>query len=228
MGNKIDNKIENSVPKKGLLIVVSGFSGSGKGTVLKELCEKHDNFAFSVSVTTRDRRQNEVEGKDYFYISEDEFEKMRQSGMLLESAGFVGHHYGTPKAYVEEKRLEGKDVILEIETVGAMQVRSTAPDAILIFITPPDFEEIENRLIKRKREEKPEIDRRMKKATKEVLKLPAYDYILVNDNDKAPECAERIFQIVENERLRARRQNSFLMKLEEEADVYRQKFWPES
>ena len=220
--------MENKTVKKGLLIVISGFSGSGKGTVLKELCAAHDNFAFSVSVTTRDRRQNEEEGKDYFYITEDQFDEMNQNGMLLESAGFVGHHYGTPKAYVEEKRLEGKDVLLEIETVGAMQVRSAEPDAILIFITPPDFKEIENRLIGRGREEPSEIDRRMKKATKEVLKLPAYDYILVNENDRAPECAERIFQIVENERLRARRRNAFLMELEEQADVYRQKFWPES
>ncbi len=221
-------KMANKAAKKGLLIVISGFSGSGKGTVLKELCQNHDNFAFSVSVTTRDRRQNEVEGVDYFYITEEKFDEMNQNGLLLESAGFVGHHYGTPKDYVEEKRLEGKDVLLEIETVGAMQVRAADPDAVLIFITPPDFKEIENRLINRKREDAAEIDRRMKKATKEVLKLPAYDYILVNENDKAPECAERIFQIVENERLKARRQNPFLMELEEQADVYRQKFWPES
>ena len=131
---------------KGKLLVISGFSGVGKGTVVNYLKEHSDNYKISVSVTTRNPRENEVNGIHYHFITNEQFENMITENKLLEHAGYVDHYYGTPKEFVEQSLEEGNDVILEIETKGALQVKANKPDAILIFILPPSAEELKNRM----------------------------------------------------------------------------------
>ena len=132
--------------QKGVLAVVSGFSGAGKGTVLKGLLDKYDNYAFSISATTRDPRPGEENGREYFFVKEDRFEEMIRKDQLIEYARYVNHYYGTPRDYVETRLAEGTDVILEIEIQGALNVKKKYPDAILIFVLPPTAKELERRL----------------------------------------------------------------------------------
>ena len=134
---------------KGILVVVSGFSGSGKGTVMKRLMEKYDNYALSVSVTTRSPRPGEKDGEAYFFRTKEEFEQMIQEDGLIEYAQYVENYYGTPRKYVEEQLASGKDVILEIEIQGAMKIREKFPDTLLVFVCPPSMEELKNRLVGR-------------------------------------------------------------------------------
>ena len=132
--------------KRGILIVVSGFSGAGKGTVMRALLEKYDNYALSISATTRNPREGEVDGREYFFKTTEEFEKMIAQDELIEYARYVNNYYGTPKAYVEEQLAAGKDVILEIEIQGALKIKKKFPEAVLIFVTPPSAGELRNRL----------------------------------------------------------------------------------
>ena len=132
--------------KEGILIVVSGFSGAGKGTIMKALLERYDNYALSISATTRNPRPGEEEGKAYFFKTTEEFEKMIAQDDLIEYAMYVGNYYGTPKAYVEEQLCAGKDVILEIEIQGALKVKEKFPNTLLLFVTPPSAEELRKRL----------------------------------------------------------------------------------
>ena len=158
---------------KGLLFIVSGFSGAGKGTIMKELLRRYDNYALSVSATTRKPRPGEEHGKDYFFISREEFEEMIRNDELIEYARYGENYYGTPKKYVEEMMAAGKDVILEIEVQGAQKVKEKMPETERIFVTPPCAEEIERRLCR---------------AVDEAPYMPQYDYILVNDDlDRAVE-----------------------------------------
>ena len=131
---------------KGILAVVSGFSGAGKGTVMKRLLEKHDDYALSISVTTRAPRQGEEDGREYFFRTKEEVEKLIADDQLLEYAEYVGNYYGTPRFYVEEMLSKGKNVILEIEIQGAMKIKEKIPEAVLIFVTPPSIKELEERL----------------------------------------------------------------------------------
>ncbi|MBR4759550.1 MAG: guanylate kinase, partial [Lachnospiraceae bacterium] len=132
--------------KQGTLVVISGFSGAGKGTLVKKLVEEHDNYALSVSMTTRDPRPGEVDGVHYHFSKDEDFERLIAEGGLIEYAGYCGHYYGTPKAFVEEKLAEGKDVILEIEIQGAQKVRRQFPQAVLLFVMPPSGAELYRRL----------------------------------------------------------------------------------
>lgn len=166
---------------QGKLLVVSGFSGAGKGTVMKKLMESYDNYALSISATTRSPREGEVDGREYFFKSEDEFKKMIDGGELLEYAKYVGNYYGTPKKYVESCLDEGKNVILEIESVGALNVKKIFPEAVLIFIVPPSADELERRLRGRGTEDEETIMARLSKASKESFGVEKYDYIVVND-----------------------------------------------
>ena len=134
---------------KGVLTVVSGFSGAGKGTVMKRLLEKYDDCALSISVTTRKPREGEVDGREYFFKTREEVEMMIEAGELLEYAQYVDNYYGTPRPYVEEMLSQGKNVILEIEIQGAMKIKEMIPDAVLAFVTPPTFEELKKRLVGR-------------------------------------------------------------------------------
>ena len=163
----------------GKLVVFSGFSGSGKGTIMKELMAKHgDDYALSVSATTRGPRPGEEHGREYFFISEEEFEQMIKADGLLEYARYVDHYYGTPKSYVNEQLSAGKNVILEIESVGALNVKKIFPEAVLVFITPPDADELEKRLRGRGTEDEETIIARLRKAAKESEGVEKYDYIV--------------------------------------------------
>ena len=153
--------------RKGFLVVVSGFSGTGKGTLMKELVKKYDGYALSVSATTRDPRPGEENGREYFFITDDEFEKLIKEDGLIEHAGYCGHYYGTPRSFVEKQMEEGKDVILEIEIQGARQIRKQYPDALLLFVMPPSAAELEKRLRGRGTESDEVIRGRLKRAVEE-------------------------------------------------------------
>lgn len=168
---------------KGLLIVLSGPSGVGKGTVLKEVMKDESlKLAFSISMTTREKREGEQEGVNYFYVTKEEFEQAVKDGKMLEYAEFVGNYYGTPRDYVEKLRNEGTNVILEIEVQGCMQVQAKEPDALTIFIVPPSMEELENRIRGRKSEAEEIIQQRLAKAEKEMEMLNKYKYVVCNDD----------------------------------------------
>lgn len=181
---------------KGKLLVISGFSGVGKGTVVNYLKEHDDNYKISVSVTTRNPRENEIDGMHYHFITNEQFEKMIEENKLLEYAGYVDHYYGTPKEFVERSLDQGNDVILEIETKGALQVKENKPDAILIFILPPSAEELKNRLVGRQTETEEVICERLKKAAEETDNIDKYDYYVLND--EVDKCAQHIKNIKNN------------------------------
>ena len=162
--------------EKGILFIISGFAGSGKGTIVKELLKRYDNYALSVSATTRAPRPGEEHGRDYYFVTRDEFENMIDSGGLLEYAEYVGNYYGTPCSYVDEKLAEGKDVILEIEQQGALQIKRKRPDALLMFVMPPSVQEVYNRLKKRGTETEEVILKRMRQGAKEAEVIDEYDF----------------------------------------------------
>ncbi|WP_042350434.1 guanylate kinase [Bacillus massiliigorillae] len=167
---------------KGLLIVLSGPSGVGKGTVRKELFKQEDlAFQYSISMTTRKPREGEVDGVDYFFKSRDEFEELIKQGKLLEYAEFVGNYYGTPVDYVRQTIADGKDVFLEIEVQGARQIREKFPEALFIFLAPPSLSELESRIIGRGTESEDVIANRLKTAKEEIEMMDLYDYVVEND-----------------------------------------------
>ena len=167
--------------REGILVVISGFAGAGKGTVVKGLMDNYEDYALSVSMTTRAPRPGEVDGKSYFFVDKQKFEETIAAGGLIEYAQYCDNYYGTPKAYVEEQLKNGKDVILEIEIQGALQIRKLFPTALLIFVTPPSAEELKNRLIGRGTETPEVVKKRMDRAAQEADGMGEYDYILVND-----------------------------------------------
>ena len=184
---------------KGSLFIISGPSGTGKGTVCKELV-KHDNIFLSISATTRDKRLGEVDGETYFYISKEEFLSMIENGKMLEYAEYSGNYYGTPKEAVEQMLEQGKNVILEIEAQGALKVKEKMPEAVMIFIVPPSIKELRDRLSKRGREDTEEIEKRINAAKWEFSQCPKYNYVLVNDNLET--CVKNTLDIIDatNER----------------------------
>lgn len=190
--------------ERGLLIVLSGPSGVGKGTVRQAIFENHQNdFDYSISMTTRKQRPGEIEGKDYFFRSKAEFEELIETGGLLEYAEYVGNYYGTPLAYVEKTLNNGKDVFLEIEVQGALQVREKMPEGIFIFLTPPDLRELESRIVRRGTDEMGVIKQRMEKAKEEIDMMKYYDYAV--ENDQVENAVRKIRQIIESEHLRVSR-----------------------
>lgn len=171
------------MPEKGLLIVLSGPSGVGKGTVRKALfASEHNDFQYSISMTTRKKRPGEVEGVDYFFRTKEEFEQKIAEGGMLEYAQYVDNYYGTPLDYVKETIEKGQDVFLEIEVNGAMQVREKMPDGVFIFLTPPDLNELKSRIIGRGTDAPEVIEERMKIASHEIEMMASYDYAVVNDH----------------------------------------------
>lgn len=203
---------------KGVLVVVSGFSGAGKGTVMKELLSRYENYALSISVTTRDPRPGEEEGKAYFFRTKEEFEAMIQEDALLEHAQYVGNYYGTPRSYVEKQLSDGKDVILEIEIQGAMNIKEKIPGAVLVFVTPPNMEELQKRLVGRGTEEEAVIQSRLKRAGEEAEGMENYDYLLINDDLNV--CVETLHQIIQSEHYKANRNLELIQTLKEQAKMF--------
>ncbi len=200
--------------RKGILVVVSGFSGSGKGTLMKALMEKYQQYALSISATTRQPRAGEVDGREYFFVSREAFQKMIEENALIEYAQYVENYYGTPREYVEKQLAAGRDVILEIEIQGALRIREQYPDALLLFVTPPSAEELKRRLIGRGTESEEVIEARLRRAVEEAEGVEAYDYIVVNDQLEA--CTERLHQLIEAQHSRIGLQKDFLDQIRQE------------
>ncbi|MBN2961489.1 MAG: guanylate kinase [Streptococcus sp.] len=190
--------------ERGLLIVFSGPSGVGKGTVRQEIFSTPDHkFEYSVSMTTRAQRPGEVDGEDYFFRSREEFEELIRNGQMLEYAEYVGNYYGTPLTYVNETLDKGIDVFLEIEVQGALQVKKKVPDAVFIFLTPPDLNELQERLVGRGTDSEEVIAQRIERAREEIALMSEYDYAIVND--EVPLAAERVKRVIEAEHFRVDR-----------------------
>lgn len=188
--------------KKGVLVIISGPSGSGKGTVVSELV-KEDGYALSISATTRKPRNYEKHGEHYFFYTKEEFEDMSCRGQLLEWAEFCGNYYGTPRAYVEAQLLQGKNVLLEIEVQGALQVKKVHPECILVFLIPPNLEELGRRLTLRGTEDNETINKRIHRAIEEIEFVTQYDYVVVND--KVEDAKKDLDSIVRAEMMRCSR-----------------------
>lgn len=190
--------------ERGLLIVFSGPSGVGKGTVRQEIFSKPDHkFEYSISMTTRQKRPEEVDGVDYFFRTREEFEELIKNGQMLEYAEYVGNYYGTPLTYVNETLDKGIDVFLEIEVQGALQVKKKVPDGVFIFLTPPDLDELKDRLVGRGTDSEEVIRQRIERAKEEIALMREYDYAVVND--EVPLAAERVKRIIEAEHFRVDR-----------------------
>lgn len=180
---------------QGRLIILSGFSGTGKGTLVKRIMAENEDVCLSVSRTTRKPRDGEIDGVHYIFSSDAEFEEMIANNGFLEYAGYVGKYYGTPRAFVEDNLALGKTVLLEIEMQGALKVKEQHPEAFMIFLLPPSFHELRRRLIDRGTEPMAVIEERLARAKEEMKYMVEYDYYLVNDD--LEECLEKYYQIIE-------------------------------
>lgn len=189
--------------ERGLLIVFSGPSGVGKGTVRAKIFEQENNFKYSVSMTTRKQRPGEVDGKDYYFRTREKFEELIRKGEMLEYAEYVGNYYGTPLTYVNQTLDEGKDIFLEIEVQGALQVKQKKPDAVFVFLTPPDLEQLRERLVGRGTDSSEVIAHRLEKAKEEIRLMSEYDYAVVND--QVDLAAQRVKMIIDAEHFRVDR-----------------------
>ncbi len=193
--------------RKGVLTIVSGFSGAGKGTLMKALLSKY-KYQLSISATTRSPREGEVHGREYFFLTREEFESMIKNGELIEWAEYVGNYYGTPKAYVEEQLEQGRDVILEIEIQGALKVKELFSDALLLFVTPPSIMELKKRLIGRGTETMGTISKRLLRAYEEASYMSHYDYLIINDD--LEECVEHTHQLIQQQHCKVERNQIFI------------------
>ncbi|HCT91861.1 MAG TPA: guanylate kinase [Lachnospiraceae bacterium] len=198
----------------GILVIVSGFSGAGKGTLMRELLGQYEGYALSVSATTRCPREGEVDGRDYFFIDREEFERMIAGNEFIEHARYVDNYYGTPRKYVEEQLASGRNVILEIEVQGAMIVKQQYPDAITVFVTPPDAAELKRRLEGRKTEAVDVITGRLKRAGEESELMMMYDYLLVNDD--LQESTKKLHDIITNAHARMCVNKEFVSRIQKE------------
>ena len=203
---------------KGVLIVISGFSGAGKGTLMKRLISEYDDYALSVSMTTRAPREGEKEGVDYFYTDKKQFERTIAENGLIEYAEYCGNYYGTPRAYVEEQLSAGRNVILEIEIQGARQIKKKFPEALLLFVTPPNAAELERRLKGRGTEDDAEIKRRLARASEESEGIEDYDFIVINDDLDV--CVKELHQLVRLSRSVPVRKIGFINEIREQLKVY--------
>lgn len=204
--------------EKGILIVISGFSGAGKGTLVKALVDRYEDYALSVSMTTRAPRPGEREGVEYFFTDREHFEDTIERSGLVEYAVYCGNYYGTPRAYVEEQLAAGKNVILEIEIQGALKVKEKFPETLLIFLTPPSAEELKRRLEGRGTETAEAIARRLARAAEESEGVEAYDYIVTND--KLEECVEEVQRLVDAARRAPVRREAFIREIREQLKAF--------
>lgn len=201
--------------KKGIIAIISGFSGAGKGTVVAKLVEQY-GYAVSISATTRAPRDGEVDGKSYFFKTKDEFEKMIQDDELIEYACYVDNYYGTPKEYVLQQVEQGKDILLEIEMQGALKVKEKFSEVSLIFVTPPSVEELRSRLVNRGTETVEVIEKRIARAKEECAYMNEYDYIVVNDN--LEECVEQMHGLLQSIHFSKSNQQDLAEKIRKDFD----------
>lgn len=201
--------------QKGMLVIVSGFSGAGKGTLIKALLARYaDQYALSISATTRGPREGEQHGREYFFLSKNEFEQLIAEDALIEHACYVGNYYGTPKRYVMEQMEAGRDVILEIEIQGALKVKERFPETLMIFVTPPGAGELERRLRGRGTETEDVIRSRLHRAVEEAEFMDRYEYVLVNDN--LDTCVEEMHQLIQSQHKRAASNKAFIDEMKKE------------
>ena len=200
--------------RKGVLIVISGFSGAGKGTITKKLLENYDNYALSISMTTRQPRPGEQHGREYFFVDRDTFEQHIVKEELLEYAEYVGNYYGTPCAYVEEQLENGKDVILEIEIQGALKIKERFPDTLLLFVSTISAEVLFERLSGRGTETKEKIQERMMRAAEEAEGMDEYEYIIIND--ELDTCVKETHSIIQSAKASSMRNEEFIKNIQQE------------
>lgn len=200
--------------EQGILVVVSGFSGAGKGTLIKAMLEKHHNYALSISATTRAPRQGEEDGREYFFVTREKFEEMIREGQLIEYARYVENYYGTPRQYVFQQMADGKDVILEIEIQGALKIKERFPDALLLFVMPPSADELKRRLVGRGTETMEVIDQRLHRAAEEAEGMTSYDYILIND--KVDTRVDAMHQLIQAQHRRVSGNLDFIQQMKSE------------
>lgn len=198
--------------KRGSLIVISGFSGAGKGTVAKRLVKDY-GYSLSVSATTREPREGEVDGVDYYFKSEADFKNLIDYNGFIEYARYVDNYYGTPRAFVENELGSGHNVILEIEVQGALNIKRQYPDAVLIFITAPSMDALKNRLVGRGTEDASVVAKRMKRASEEAEEMINYEYIVVNDD--LDECVHTVHSIVVSKRCELQQNIDFIEETKE-------------
>lgn len=203
--------------QQGILVVISGFSGAGKGTLIRELMKRYDNYALSVSATTRRPRPGEVDGREYFFVSPDDFQSMVEKDALIEYAQYVENFYGTPKDYVEKQRAAGKDVILEIEIQGALKIKKKFPETLLLFVMPPSAQELKRRLVSRGTESQEVIQARLKRAGEEAVGIEAYDYIVLNDQLEV--CVEELHRLIQAQHNRTSNRLEFLNEIRKGLEV---------
>ena len=202
--------------RQGILIVVSGFSGAGKGTLMKRLVEEYDGYALSISATTRTPRAGETDGREYFFMSREQFEKRIAEHAVIEHAEYCGNYYGTPRDYVEQKLAEGRDVILEIEIQGALKIKAQYPDALLVFVSTPDAAELRRRLSGRGTETEDVIQKRLCRAAKEAEGIEKYDYIVINDDLET--CVKELHGIIAAAHHAPARNEEFIEKMRRELE----------
>lgn len=203
--------------RKGILVVVSGFSGAGKGTLMKNLVKTYDNYALSISMTTRQPREGEEEGREYFFVSRETFEEKAGQGGLIEHACYCGNYYGTPREYVETQLEQGRDVILEIEIQGALKVKEKFPDALLLFVMPPSAAQLRERLAGRGTETPEVIEKRLCRAAEEAKGIESYDYIVENDDLEI--CTRELHSIIRAAHNAVGRNEEWIENMREELNV---------
>ena len=204
---------------KGILIVVSGFSGAGKGTLMKQLVHAYDNYALSVSMTTRKPRPGEQEGREYFFVNREEFEEKIANNGLVEYAQYCDNYYGTPREYVEKQLEKGKDVILEIEIQGALKIKKKFPTALLLFVMPPSAAELKKRLEGRGTESLEVIKKRLMRASEEAEGIENYDYIVIND--KLEECVSQMHSLIQAAHFSPSRNEEFIENMRKELEAFK-------
>ncbi len=200
--------------RKGILVVVSGFSGVGKGTLMRQLTERYGYYSLSVSATTRAPREGEEDGREYFFRTQEEFERLIEEDRLIEYACYCGNYYGTPRDYVEDQIEQGRDVILEIELQGAMKIREQYPDALLLFVMPPDAKTLADRLRGRGTEDEDIIQARLARAVEEAQGAEQYDYMIINDD--LEKSVEEMHRVIDSQHNMINRNLDFVRQIRED------------